>query len=129
MKSFCSISYNQDETKLIRDWIYKTKSQLFSFRKYQNAYQEILNDTYFQANTPNKLAKKIGVSSQFILRFIKRYKFPIKKFGRVYTVENKNLKNLYKKCFDHIETNRNKGSMPIRRKTVLLNNLKTLIKL
>jgi len=129
MKSFCAISYNQDEAKLIRDWIYKTKSQLFSFRKYQNAYKEVSNDTYFQSNTPSKLAKKIGVSSQFILRFLKRYKFPIKKFGRVYTVENKNLKNFYKKCFDHIKSNRNEGSMPTKRKVFILNNLKTLIKL
>ncbi len=129
MKSYCTISYNQEETKLIRDWIYKTKSQLFSFRKYQNAFFEPINKTYFQEETPNKLAKKIGVSSQFIYRLIKRYNFPTTKFGRIYTIENKNLKKFYKKCFDHINNNRNEGSLSKNRKIQLLNNLKVLIKI
>ena len=129
MKSYCTISYNQEETKLIRDWIYKTKSQLFSFRKYQNAFFEPINKTYFQEETPNKLAKKIGVSSQFIYRLIKRYNFPTTKFGRIYTIENKNLKKFYKKCFDQINNNRNEGSLSKNRKIQLLNNLKVLIKI
>ena len=127
MKSFCTISYNPDETKIIRDWIYKTNSQLFSFRKYQNAYLETANETYFQTNTPNKLSKKIGVSSQFVIRLIKKYKFPTKKFGRIYTIDNKNLKNFYKKCSDHIKNIRNEGSLPKNRKVLLLDNLKILI--
>ena len=45
---------------------------------------------------PKQTSKKIGVSAQFVYRLIKRYKLPTKKFGKVYTIENKNLKNFFK---------------------------------
>jgi hypothetical protein len=128
MKTFCALVYGADEAKIIRDWIYKTKSNLYSLRKYKNSLKEPDNDTYFNEHTPKTISRLINISANGVIRIIKRYNLPIKKYGKVYTIEKKNLKKFYETCFNHFAKNNNEGSLPKLRKLGLLKTLKSKIK-
>lgn len=129
MKTFCSLIYGEDEAKIIRDWIYKTKSNLYSHRKYINSFKVPYKDTHFNEHTPSKVSKLINISAEGVRRIIKRYNFPTKKYGKVYTIEKKNLKKFYKTCLNHFAKNNHEGSLPKKRKLKLLKILKTKIKI
>ena len=129
MKSFCEIIYGKQDAGIIRDWVYKTSKYLYCQRKFAKAHFEPEFDTSRDQMTPRKLAKLTGLSDVFFRRFFERTNFPIKKFGKIYTVEQKNLMKLYKDVLMHVKSLPvNKGNFPLEHKNKIIKNVTSLIK-
>ena len=82
MVSFCHMSYNISDSRLIRDWVY-SGSTIFGARKFNRAYEDKILKS--ERITTNRLAGSLDIGEQVVRSAMKKFpELPRRRVGQGY---------------------------------------------